>query len=47
MLAYIGPETILPLLSFFAGVAGTVLIFGRRAVDPVFRLLQRIRGRSE
>jgi hypothetical protein len=32
---YVGPETVMPMASAFAAVAGVVLVFWRRTVDLV------------
>ena len=32
MIAYLGPETMLPMTSVVAGVAGFLMMFGRKAV---------------
>ncbi len=34
-LAYLGPETMLPMTSVVAGVVGFFMMFGRRAVEMV------------
>jgi hypothetical protein len=44
ILAYIGPESILPLLSLVAGIAGAGLMLGRRAIAPILRLFVGLRG---
>ncbi len=36
--AYVGPETLFPVLSALAGFAGVVLMLGRRALNPFIRL---------
>ena len=33
LLAYLGPETMLPMTSVVAGVAGFFMMFGRKAVE--------------
>lgn len=43
LLAYFGPETVLPLTSLLAGAAGVFLMFGRailKVVRRVFRVLR-------
>jgi hypothetical protein len=47
ILAYIGPDTMLPLASIFAGALGVVLMFGRQVKLGVRNLVRRITGRSE
>lgn len=37
---YIGPETLMPLLSFLAAIAGVLLMFGRRTMA----LLRKVFG---
>jgi hypothetical protein len=50
LFAYIGPETVLPLTSVLAAVAGVFVVFGRMAVRyPValfLRVVAIIRGRG-
>lgn len=46
LFAYVGPETILPLMSFLAGVVGVVMMLGRRAFAPVAKLYRLARPRS-
>lgn len=41
ILAYVGPETMLPLTSVAAGVAGLVMMFGRSVLRGVGRLVRR------
>ena len=47
LFAYIGPDTMLPLASVFAGVVGVVLMFGRQLKLGVRNLVRRITGRTE
>ena len=42
---YIGPDTLMPIASVFAAVAGFVLMFWRRLVGMVKFLVQRVTGR--
>ena len=37
-LAYIGPDTMLPLTSVIAGAVGVVMLFGRNALSGLRRL---------
>jgi len=37
LVAYIGPETILPVASFLAGIMGVLLVFGKNAWTMVKR----------
>lgn len=48
MLAYIGPESVVPLLSVAAAVAGFLLMLGRHALSPFVSLFRMIvkRGNS-
>jgi hypothetical protein len=41
ILAYLGPETMLPMTSVVAGVAGFVMMFGRKAVDLVVGVFKK------
>lgn len=41
---YIGPDTLMPIASAFAALAGFVLMFWRRLVGAVRYLAQRIGG---
>jgi hypothetical protein len=43
---YVGPETIMPLASALAAVAGVLLIFWRKAVLLFKSLLQLVTKRS-
>jgi hypothetical protein len=43
ILAYIGPETFLPLTSAAAGAAGVALVFGKKGVRLVAGLLRLAR----
>ena len=47
VLAYVGPETILPVLSVLAGIAGVMMMLGQRALSPFIRLYRYIRQRSD
>lgn len=42
---YIGPDTLMPIASVFAAVAGFVMMFWRRLVGMVRMLVQRKTGR--
>ena len=42
---YIGPDTLMPIASVFAAVAGFVMMFWRRLVAMVKFLMQRLTGR--
>ena len=42
---YIGPDTLMPIASVFAAVAGFVMMFWRRLVGAVKFLVQRLTGR--
>ena len=46
-LAYIGPDTLLPLGSFLAGFVGIVLVFSRSILRFFRRLLRLDRGTPE
>ena len=41
---YIGPDSLMPVASAFAAVAGFVLMFWRRLVSAVKILAQRVTG---
>jgi hypothetical protein len=43
LFAYFAPETVLPLTSLAAGVAGVILVFGRNSVRLVIGLLASAR----
>lgn len=43
---YIGPDTLMPIASVFAAVAGFVLMFWRRLVGMVKLVVQRLTGRA-
>ena len=45
LFAYVGPETLFPVVSFLAGVAGVLLMMGRRVLNPLLRLF-RVNGRG-
>ena len=48
LLAYVGPETVLPLTSTLAAVLGVVLMFGRQAGRLVLGACRRVvSGRSD
>jgi len=38
---YIGPDSLMPVASFFAALAGVILMFWRRLVGAVRMLFQR------
>lgn len=40
-LAYLGPETMLPMTSVVAGILGFLMMFGRRAVELTKALFRR------
>ncbi|HBZ55445.1 MAG TPA: hypothetical protein DEO88_08565 [Syntrophobacteraceae bacterium] len=42
ILAYIGPETILPIASALASIVGAVLMFGRRLWGLLTRLVRAV-----
>jgi hypothetical protein len=42
---YIGPDTLMPIASVFAAVAGFVMMFWRRLVGMVRVLVHRLSGR--
>jgi len=42
---YIGPDTLMPIASVFAAVAGFVMMFWRRLVGMVKLVVQRLTGR--
>jgi len=42
---YIGPDTLMPIASVFAAVAGFVMMFWRRLVGMVKFVAQRLSGR--
>jgi len=44
---YIGPDTLMPLASVFAAVAGFVLMFWRRLVGAVRMLVDRLGARPK
>ena len=43
---YIGPDTLMPLASVFAAVAGFVLMFWRRLVGALKFLFAKLSGRA-
>jgi hypothetical protein len=43
---YIGPDTLMPLASVFAAVAGFVMMFWRRLVGAMKLLVDKLSGRS-
>lgn len=50
---YIGPETLMPLASILAGIAGAALIFWKRTIetarsgrDALVRLVSRLTDRT-
>jgi hypothetical protein len=47
VLAYIGPETIMPATSILAAALGLVLAFGRGMLSPVFAGWRRLRGKPD
>jgi hypothetical protein len=46
LFAYLGPETMMPVASVIAAVAGVVMMFGRTVVGFGRRVFQRIRPSS-
>lgn len=46
LLAYIGPETVLPLTSALAAAGGVLLMFGRRIRDGLLWCLRLVTGRA-
>ena len=44
---YIGPDTLMPIASVFAAIAGFVLMFWRRLVGAVRMLVDRLSGRAK
>ena len=47
ILAYIGPETILPIASALASIVGAVLMFGRRLWGLLTRLVRTVFRKGE
>ena len=43
---YIGPDTLMPIASVFAAVAGFVMMFWRRLVSMVKLLVEKMSGRQ-
>ncbi|WP_169975785.1 hypothetical protein [Tautonia rosea] len=41
LLAYIGPETVLPLTSVLAGAMGVAMMFGRNVLRGLGRIFRR------
>ena len=41
LLAYLGPETMLPMTSVLAGVVGFLMMFGRKLVEVVTSVFRR------
>jgi hypothetical protein len=41
VLAYLGPETVIPLLSVIAGAIGILLVFGRNAWEMTAAVVKR------
>ena len=46
ILAYIAPETMMPVASVIAATAGVVMMFGRTALGSVRRFARRVFTRS-
>ena len=42
---YLGPDTLMPVASVFAAVAGFILMFWRRLVGIVKSVVQKVTGR--
>lgn len=46
LVAYLGPETMLPMTSVIAGVVGVILMLGRQSLSLMLGLF-RIKGRGD
>jgi hypothetical protein len=46
ILAYVGPDSMLPMTSIVAAVAGVVLMLGRTSLRYLGGMLQSVRGRK-
>jgi hypothetical protein len=46
ILAYFGPETVMPLASIVAAVAGAAMMFGRNVVYMAKRIVRLATGRK-
>jgi hypothetical protein len=46
LFAYLGPETMMPVASVIAAVAGVVMMFGRNVVQIGRNVIRRIRPAS-
>ena len=44
LVAYVGPETMLPLTSVAAGAVGVIMMFGRNLLRGITRLVRRPTG---
>jgi len=44
LLAYVGPETTVPLLSFLASLGGVLLMFGKTAIRFAIRKVRTLVG---
>ena len=47
LLGYVGPETMLPLASFIAGLIGALLVGWRYVLATASRIVARLCGRSK
>jgi hypothetical protein len=47
LLAYLGPETMLPLASFFAAIVGALLVCWRYVVAAMSRMISLVTGRKK
>jgi nitrate reductase gamma subunit len=47
LFAYIGPETMMPMASIVAAVAGVVMMFGRNILMLGRRIVRRVWPRSK
>ena len=47
ILAYLGPETMLPMTSVMAGVAGVLMMFGRNSVRWCSATVRRLASKPE
>jgi len=43
---YLGPDTLMPVASVFAAVAGFIMMFWRRLVGLVKSVVQKVTGRA-
>jgi hypothetical protein len=47
LLSYVGPETILPLASFFAAIVGALLVCWRYVLSAMSRMFSMVTGRKK